>query len=123
MSKTFDRMKLLLKAEDFAKMILAFVLSMLIGFKWWMFFAFLLFPDLSMLGYLVNTRVGAYLYNFVHHQAVALMVLGFGYYFDILNVEFAGLILFGHSAMDRCFGYGLKYSDDFKNTHLGRIGD
>jgi hypothetical protein len=33
-----------------------------------------------------------------------------------------GVILFGHSAMDRIFGYGLKFDDDFKNTHLGRIG-
>lgn len=24
--------------------------------------------------------------------------------------------------MDRIFGYGLKYSDDFKHTHLGMIG-
>lgn len=31
-------------------------------------------------------------------------------------------ILFGHSAMDRIFGYGLKFNDNFKNTHLGWIG-
>jgi len=33
-----------------------------------------------------------------------------------------GIILFSHSAMDRVFGYGLKYPDSFKNTHLGKIG-
>ncbi|HAJ82706.1 MAG TPA: DUF4260 domain-containing protein, partial [Zunongwangia profunda] len=31
-------------------------------------------------------------------------------------------ILFGHSAMDRIFGYGLKYEDNFKNTHMGWFG-
>jgi hypothetical protein len=115
-------MNVLLKLEDFAKLSLAFIMTLLIGFKWWMFFAFLLLPDLSMIGYLVNPKFGAYLYNFFHHQAVALVVVAFGYYYSNNIVLFAGWILFGHSAMDRCFGYGLKYSDDFKNTHLGRIG-
>jgi hypothetical protein len=26
------------------------------------------------------------------------------------------------SAFDRLLGYGLKYSSDFRDTHLGRIG-
>ena len=32
-----------------------------------------------------------------------------------------GIILFGHSCMDRMLGFGLKYPDSFKNTHLGAI--
>ena len=35
---------------------------------------------------------------------------------------FAGTILLGHSSLDRVFGYGLKYPDSFKATHLGMIG-
>ena len=34
----------------------------------------------------------------------------------------AGIILFGHSSMDRMFGYGLKLKEGFKYTHLGMIG-
>lgn len=30
--------------------------------------------------------------------------------------------MLGHSAMDRLFGYGLKYNKGFKYTHLGEIG-
>jgi hypothetical protein len=30
--------------------------------------------------------------------------------------------LLGHSSFDRVLGYGLKYDDDFKHTHLGWIG-
>jgi hypothetical protein len=37
-------------------------------------------------------------------------------------LEFEGLILFSHSAMDRMLGYGLKYESGFKFTHLGEIG-
>ncbi|MDA1193538.1 MAG: DUF4260 family protein, partial [Candidatus Poribacteria bacterium] len=29
-----------------------------------------------------------------------------------------GAILIGHSAFDRLLGYGLKYPDAFKHTHL-----
>jgi hypothetical protein len=115
-------MNTLLKLEDLAKLTFAFGVTLFLGFKWWMFFAFLLVPDVSMIGYLLNARWGAYLYNLGHHQAIALLVVVLGYYSTNLNIQFAGWIMFGHSAMDRCFGYGLKYTDDFKNTHLGRIG-
>jgi hypothetical protein len=36
-------------------------------------------------------------------------------------MQLAGVILFGHSSMDRIFGYGLKYSDSFQHTHLGML--
>lgn len=115
-------MKTLLNLEDFAKLAAAYVLTLFIGFEWWVFFAWLLVPDASMIGYLINTRVGAWLYNLVHHQGVAVAVGLTGLYLSDSNVQFAGLLLFGHSAMDRIFGYGLKFSDSFHNTHLGWIG-
>jgi len=33
-----------------------------------------------------------------------------------------GIIIVGHSSMDRMLGYGLKYPDAFTHTHLGWIG-
>jgi hypothetical protein len=33
-----------------------------------------------------------------------------------------GIVLLGHSSMDRFFGYGLKHFDGFNYTHLGQIG-
>ena len=115
-------MKTLLNLEDLGKLIASYVLTLLIGFKWWAFFAWLLVPDVSMIGYLVNTKWGAWLYNLVHHQGVAAAVGLFGLYMGDTNIQFAGLLLFGHSAMDRIFGYGLKHEDSFHNTHLGWIG-
>ena len=84
--------------------------------------AWLLVPDVSMLGYLVNNKAGAWTYNFFHHQALAIAIGLSGLFLANLELQFAGLVLFGHSAMDRVFGYGLKFSDDFKHTHLGGIG-
>ncbi|WP_299820706.1 DUF4260 domain-containing protein [uncultured Pontibacter sp.] len=115
-------MKTLLKLEDLAKLILAYTLSLYLGYKWWLFLALLLSPDLSMIGYAVNSKIGAWLYNFFHHQGVAIMAGLAGLYLGIGWLQLAGLILFGHSAFDRALGYGLKYDDGFKHTHLGWIG-
>lgn len=35
---------------------------------------------------------------------------------------YTGIIIFGHASFDRFFGYGLKYENGFKFTHLGEIG-
>jgi hypothetical protein len=34
----------------------------------------------------------------------------------------AGAVLFGHSAMDRMLGIGLKYNKGFKFTYPGEVG-
>jgi Domain of unknown function (DUF4260) len=115
-------MKTLLNLEDLAKGLAAYWFTIYLGFPWWLFFAWFLAPDLSMVGYLVNTRVGAYFYNLAHHQGTGMVVLMTGVLLTRPDLMFAGALLFGHSAIDRIFGYGLKYTDDFKHTHLGWIG-
>jgi len=45
-----------------------------------------------------------------------------GFFTGSTVILLAVVVLFGHSSMDRIFGYGLKFEDEFKNTHLGRIG-
>lgn len=115
-------MKNLLRLEEAAMFGLAFFLSSQLPFQGWVFWAWLLAPDLSMIGYLVNTRVGAILYNVVHHKALAVSLYILGFWLNNAGLMLAGVVLFAHSSMDRVFGYGLKYADDFKNTHLGWIG-
>jgi hypothetical protein len=115
-------MKNLMKLEHAGVLILCFVLNLELGYAWWIFLLFLLVPDMSMLGYALNTRIGALVYNLVHHQGLAVLVGLAGYYFTLQWLLFAGLIMMAHSATDRIFGYGLKYPDDFKHTHLGWIG-
>jgi hypothetical protein len=75
-----------------------------------------------MVSYAFGAKAGAFTYNLFHHRTIAVLVLLSGWYSGYLWLEFAGIILFGHSAMDRVFGYGLKYSDHFQHTHLGWIG-
>ncbi|MCB2219483.1 MAG: DUF4260 domain-containing protein [Bacteroidetes bacterium] len=115
-------MNKLIKLENAGILILCFMINLELGYAWWIFLLFFLVPDLSMIGYSVNTKLGALLYNLVHHQGLAILIGLAGYYLSIRPLLFAGLILLAHSALDRVFGYGLKYSDDFKHTHLGWIG-
>jgi hypothetical protein len=76
-----------------------------------------------MAGYLFGTRVGAIAYNILHHKGLAIFLYLAGLYTGHDLVAIAGLILLGHSAFDRILGYGLKYPDHFKHTHLGWIGN
>jgi hypothetical protein len=75
-----------------------------------------------MIGYLANNKVGACCYNLVHHKGMALLVYTIGIYLHNQGWQLAGIILFGHSSMDRMMGYGLKYEEAFTFTHLGEIG-
>ena len=88
-------------------------------FAWWWYIALILAPDIGMLGYIAGPRVGAMLYNLFHHKAIAVVVLVAGWHFSSEWLELSGIILVGHSGMDRVFGYGLKYPDSFHHTHLG----
>lgn len=79
-------------------------------------------PDISMFGYLINTKTGAFCYNFVHHKSTGIALLVAGYFLHNDISTFIGILLFAHSCFDRVFGYGLKYNDSFNHTHLGMIG-
>lgn len=115
-------MKNLLRLEEAMMLLLAIYLSTYLPFPGWMFWAFFLAPDVGFIGYAVNARIGAITYNLLHHKGVALALYMTGLLADIPALQFVGLVMFGHSSFDRMLGYGLKYSDSFHNTHLGRIG-
>jgi hypothetical protein len=115
-------MKRLIALEEITKLILCYILSLNLGYAWWVYLVLLLTPDLSMLGYLLNNKTGALTYNIFHHQGIAILVGLAGLLMTSHEWMLAGLVLFGHSGMDRALGYGLKYTDHFKHTHLGWIG-
>lgn len=112
----------IIKIEELGQFLFSILLFSQLDYAWWVFPALLLLPDLSMAGYLANTKIGAWTYNLFHHKLLAIVVFGLGYWLGNSILSLTGIILFGHSSMDRMFGYGLKYKDDFKHTHLGWIG-
>lgn len=90
-----------------------------LGLPVWALLLLFFSPDLSMLGYLLSTRVGAFTYNLFHHRGLALAVLATGFLLQLDLLVTAGLLLVAHSSFDRMLGYGLKFPDDFKHTSLG----
>ncbi len=115
-------METTLKIEELAQFILGIVLFSQLNYTWWWFPALLLTPDIGAIGYLINTKVGAIIYNLFHNKTIAIAIGLWGFYFDNSVLILIGVILFSYAAFDRILGYGLKYPDSFKNTHLGKIG-
>lgn len=115
-------MKYILKIEECLMLILALFAFYEYKYEWWMFFAFILLPDIGMLGYLFNPQTGAVTYNLTHHKGIAIIVFILGGYLSSKVLLVTGIILFAHSSLDRILGYGLKFPDSFSNTHLGSIG-
>jgi uncharacterized protein DUF4260 len=70
----------LLKTEQGMQLVIAiFALHYQpIHFAWWQWPFLFLSPDLSVIGYLVNARVGAICYNIAHHKAVAGLLICVG---------------------------------------------
>ncbi|MBV8325599.1 DUF4260 domain-containing protein [Chryseobacterium sp.] len=115
-------MKTQLKLEYAAFLLLGIFAFAQTGLSWWWFIALFLAPDISMLGYTINNKTGAFFYNLFHHFGNAVIIYLAGVVLSLPYLQMIGAILFSHSAFDRILGYGLKYPDSFQNTHLGKIG-
>ncbi|MEG3633130.1 DUF4260 domain-containing protein [Micromonospora palythoicola] len=105
----------------------AVVVTVAVGYAWWWLLALFLIFDLSMVGYLRGPQVGAFCYNLVHSYAlpallgaVAVALAAFREPIDWLGVLAVAWVF--HIAVDRALGYGLKTTEGFEHTHLGRIG-
>jgi hypothetical protein len=110
--------KLILRAEGLALLAVASAAYAELGAGWSIFALLFLVPDVFMLGYLHGPKVGAVLYNLGHSTILPFALIGLGL---VLPVSFAiavGLIWLAHIGFDRAVGYGLKYDDAFKHTHL-----
>jgi len=115
-------MKTSLKIEELGIFLLSLFLFTRLDLAWWWFPMLLFTPDIGMIGYAINPKVGAITYNLIHHRFVAAVVALYGLTLGGVYWQLAAIILFAHSSLDRALGYGLKYEDSFGNTHLGRIG-
>lgn len=114
-------MKTTLKLEEFAITALAiyFLTTITIGINRWWYLPLFFAPDISILGYMFGKKIGAITYNFFHHKLLAVVFLSAGIIWANNYLLLTGILLFGHSSFDRIMGYGLKYFEGFKHTHLG----
>lgn len=115
-------MKNILKLEEFAMFAICTYALYLLKAEWWYYILILIGPDISFIGYAAGNIAGAVTYNLFHHKGIAIAVYTIGLAINNEPLQIVGIILFGHSSMDRMFGYGLKLKQGFKYTHLGIIG-
>lgn len=90
--------------------------------SWWIYAALFLAPDLSFAGYLGGPRLGAAVYNAAHSYLLPMTLMTAGFATAAPLVLSIGMIWLAHIGFDRALGYGLKYTEGFGFTHLGRIG-
>jgi len=109
----------LLRAEALVELCLAVWAYSALGGAWPVFLALFLAPDLSMIGYLVNPRIGARLYNAGHTTLAPAFLALAGFALAIPLLYSLALIWLAHIGFDRFIGYGLKFPQAFAATHLG----
>jgi hypothetical protein len=119
--KSISIPKLFLHVEGLGVFIAAVTLYIYLHASGWVFLLLILAPDLGMLGYLANPRVGATIYDIVHLEAIPLLLLVFFFVAGWLTILPLPLIWLAHIGMDRTFGYGLKYPTYFQDTHLSHV--
>jgi uncharacterized protein DUF4260 len=112
-----------MRLEGLAVAVLAAVLYGRAGANWWLFAALWLAPDLSMLGYLTGRPCwGARIYNAFHTYVVPGVLALTALVMHKELMTHVALIWINHIGVDRFLGFGLKYSEGFGFTHLGRMG-
>lgn len=87
----------------------------------WLFIVLLLAPDLALLAYLANPKLGSVVYNLAHTILVAGLLCAAALLLNSESLLLIGLIWLAHIGMDRAVGYGFKYPTSPKDTHLGRV--
>jgi hypothetical protein len=115
------RPALLLRVEELALLTAAVLLYAHFHFSWLLFAVLFLAPDLFMLGYLLNPRIGSALYNLGHTLFLPLALFFAAYSAHRPLLLAIAIIWASHIAFDRLLGYGLKYPAHFKDTHLQHI--
>ena len=87
----------------------------------WIWFAVLfLLPDLFMIGYLKDRRVGAIVYNAAHTYLAPSLLVGLWLVIPETEILRIAAVWTAHIGLARMLGYGLKYRTAFKHTHLHR---
>lgn len=111
----------LLRLEGLVLFAVSVALFFHLGGALWRFLLLLLVPDLTMIGYARNVRIGAVIYNAGHTLAVPVALGGAALVANRPDIVPFILIWTAHIGMDRMLGYGLKYPTYFADTHLQRL--
>ena len=117
----FTLPNIFLRTEGFV----LFFISSIMFFKqdgnWFLYLILLFLPDIGMFGYFIDTKIGAIVYNLFHTTSIPLILLILFFLTGNFSLLIFGFIWLAHIGMDRFMGFGLKYTDKFKHTHIQEI--
>jgi hypothetical protein len=116
-----SKSKIILHLEGAVVLILSVFFYHQLHASWPLFAILFLAPDLFMLGYLANVRIGSAVYNFAHTYIAPAILLAIAYFAAKPQLIPFALIWTAHIGFDRLLGFGLKYPTHFKDTHLQHI--
>ncbi len=119
----FSKPNTLLRLEGLALLVLGVVLYAKLDYHWVLFWSLLLLPDIALFAYLLNKEVGALAYNLTHAKLLPSLLAVIGLMLGHAGALAVAIIWFVHIGLDRFLGYGLKYTQGFKFTHLGTLGE
>ena len=121
MTANFHAIRLTLQAEGALIGAAAIFAFAQVGGSWMQFALLILAPDLAMLGYLKDSKLGAICYNLAHNYLLPAALAGLGLAISSDLALQIALIWIAHVGLDRGIGYGLKYAHAFKDTHLNHV--
>ncbi len=92
--------------------------------SWWLFAALFLGPDLSLAGYAIPGRkaLASAFYNTVHSYILPLLLALVAWNRGSHLEGALAAIWIAHIALDRLLGFGLKYREGFRPTHIQSAG-
>lgn len=100
--------KILIQLEELTLVALSSYLFLALDYAWWWFPLLFFVPDLSLAGYLINKKAGAVIYNIIHHKALSIGLYLTGSIIQLPALQLAGVMMFGHSSLDRALGFPLQ---------------
>ncbi len=112
------RPAVLLRLDGLAVAMVAVFLYRELGASWWLFAGLFLAPDIAFLAYLVNRTTGAAAYNALHTYLIPAVGFLLGLRMQHAPLMAIGLVWLAHIGVDRVLGFGLKYPEGFRVTHL-----
>ena len=111
----------LIKLDNECIFIITIAVYFKLEFSIWLFLLLLLVPDIFMLGYVINRKIGRYVYNIGHTYITPIIIALLYLYIDERLLLQIALIWLAHISMDRTLGFGLKYSSDTNKTIIQKM--
>lgn len=105
----------------FAAIFVALFTVQIARIDWWWLFLLLPVFELSSLGYLLNKKTGAHLYNLFHSFVGAFIALTLHLLFGYEWLLILGLSWLFSISINRALGLGLKHEEGWHTTHMGSL--